>query len=147
MADTWPEMKVEDANNLSCRAKSTDSEVVFTKVVGAVVVPIFSLPMTAKVPAAGLVAAQDPLAAFANLAIWEKVMALASVVPIAVQISAPESPQLVPVPSSPQTVMIASWVSLFEVVSIFIGNLMVAESMVVSASHSPAKTTEKFWAA
>src|SRR3989344_665241 len=69
VAETSPEVKVLDAYILIWRAKSTDSDVVLTKVVEAVVEPIFSFPMTAKVPAAGLVMAQAPLAAFANSAI------------------------------------------------------------------------------
>ena len=69
VAETSPEVKVEEAYILIWRAKSIDSEVVLTKVVDAVVDPIFNLPMTAKVPAAGLVMAQAPLAALANSAI------------------------------------------------------------------------------
>src|SRR3989344_8885207 len=124
-----------------------DSEVVFTKVVEAVVEPMFSLPMTAKVPSAGLVAAHAPFAALANWAIWEKVIAFASVSPIWTHGWSPVRPQFCPFPSSPHTVITASWIVLSVVVAILIGYLIVAGLIVVSASHSPAKTTEKFWAA
>src|SRR3989344_6512945 len=99
-----------------------DSEVVFTKVVEAVVLPMLILPMTAKVPAAGLVAAQAPLAALANSAICSKVMALASVVPMAVvHSSVPERPQLNAPASVPHTVITASVTVLSVVVSTLIG--------------------------
>jgi hypothetical protein len=106
VAETWPDMKVEEAKSLNCLAKSTDSEVVLTKVVEAEVDPMLILPMIAKVPAAGFVAAHAPFAAFANCAICVKVIAVASEIPIglpSLQGWSAVKPQLVPVPSSPQT--------------------------------------------
>ena len=53
-------MKVDEAYTLNCLAKSTDSDVVLTYVVEAVVEPMFIYPKTANVPCAGLVTAHSP---------------------------------------------------------------------------------------
>ena len=84
VAETSPEINVEEAYTFNCLLKSTDSDVVFTYVVEAVVEPILMYPTTANVPSAGFFTAHSPNAALANVRIWLNVIAFASVFPIGV---------------------------------------------------------------